>query len=223
MPTERKESFNPVGKHPQLFVLCGNRAETLRKFLKFNPKSSSSDRQPKVSILARFLLRRARLKSEALIAPPQLLADPKASASARHRSESESCFAAAKQAISGGQLELGLDLLNQTEVLAVPLLQIPLTRVNALRQARLWLEALRRYLKLLNTHPNSTDTHLALGFIHLLQDHWLDGWREREWRWGTDGETTRWYGSARLIRQPRPTDWLSMLQSVQESLETLAA
>ena len=151
------------------------------------------------------------------------MADPKASASARHRSEAESCFAAAKQAISGGQLELGLDLLNQTEVLAVPLLQIPLTRVNALRQARLWLEALRRYLKLLNTHPNSTDTHLALGFIHLLQDHWLGGWRKREWRWGTDGETTRWYGSARLIRQPRPTDWLSMLQSVQESLETLAA
>ena len=44
-----------------------------------------------------------------------------------------------------------------------------------------------------------------------------------DWRGVTDGETTQWYGSARLFRQPRPNDWLSVLQSVQESLETLAA
>ncbi len=44
-----------------------------------------------------------------------------------------------------------------------------------------------------------------------------------DWRRGTDGETTCWYGSARLIRQPQPNDWLSVLQSVQKSLETLAA
>ena len=108
------------------------------------------------------------MKSEAPIAPPQPLAVPKASASACHRSEAESCFAAAKQAISGGQLELGLDLLNQTESLAGPPPQILLTRVNALRKARCWPEALRRSHELLNTHPNSTDAHLALGFIHLL-------------------------------------------------------
>ncbi len=164
-----------------------------------------------------------RLKSEAPIATAQPLAVPKASASACPRSEAESCFAGAKQAILRGHLELCLDLLNQTEALAGPLLQVLLTRVNALRQARLSPEALHRSRQLLNTHPNSTDTHLALGFIHLLQDHWRDGWREREWRWGTDGETTRWYGSARLIRQPQPNDWLSVLQSVQESLEPLAA
>ena len=71
--------------------------------------------------------------------------------------------------------------------MAGPLPQVLLTRVNALRQARLWPEALRRSRELLNTHPNSTDTHLALGFIQLLQDHWLDGWREREWRWQHPG------------------------------------
>ena len=163
------------------------------------------------------------MKSEAPIAPPQPLALPKASPSACQRSEAESCFAEAKQAILTGHFELGLDLLNQTEALVGPLPQLLLTRVNALRQARLWPEALRRSRELLNTHPNSTDTHLALGFTHLLQGQWLDGWRERDWRWGTDGETTRWYGSARLFRQPRPNDWLSALQSVQESLETVVA
>ena len=62
-----------------------------------------------------------------------------------------------------------------------------MTRVTTLRQARLWLEALRRSCELLNTHLSSTDTQLALGFIQLLQDHWLDGWREREWRWQHPG------------------------------------
>ena len=222
MPTEGKESFSSVGKHPQLSILCGNCGETLRKF-KNNLKSSSSDRQTKVPNLARILLRRARLKSEAPIAPPPPLALPKASPSALHGSEAESCFDEAKQAILHGPLELKLDLLNQTEALAGPLPQLLLTRVNALRQARQWPEALRRSRQLLNTHPNGTDAHLDLGFIHLLQGQWLDGWRERDWRWGTDGETTRWYGSARLFRQPQPNDWLSVLQSVQESLEPMAA
>jgi len=115
------------------------------------------------------------------------LAVPKASPSSCQRFEAEACFAEAKQALLCGHLELGLDLLNQTEALASPLPQILLTRVNALRQARLWPEALRRSRELLSTHPNSTDAHLALGFIHLLQGQWLDGWREREWRWQHPG------------------------------------
>ena len=127
------------------------------------------------------------MKSEAPIVPPPPLAAPKASPSSCQRSEAESRFAQAKQAVLRGQLELGLDLLNQTEALAGPLPQILLTRVNALRQARLWPEALRRSHELLNTHPNSTDAHLDLGFIHLLQGQWLDGWREREWRWQHPG------------------------------------
>ena len=108
------------------------------------------------------------MKSEALIDPLDPSAVPKASPSACHRSEAESCFAEGKQAILPEHLELGLDLLNQTEALAGPLLQVLLTRVNALHQARLWPEALCRSRELLNTHPISTDAHLAFGFIHLL-------------------------------------------------------
>ena len=119
------------------------------------------------------------MKSEALIDPLDPSAVPKASPSACHRSEAESCFAEAKQAILRGHLELGLDLLNQTEALADPLLQVLLTRVNALQQARLWPEALCRSRELLNTHPISTDAHLAFGFIHLLQGQW----RKSVWRW----------------------------------------
>jgi hypothetical protein len=44
-----------------------------------------------------------------------------------------------------------------------------------------------------------------------------------DWRWGTEGETTRWYRSARLIRQPRPNDWRSALEQVQRGLESAAA
>ena len=163
------------------------------------------------------------MKSEAPIAFPPPLAVLEASPPECHRSEAESCFAEAKQAISRGHIELGLELLNQTEALAGPLPQILLTRVNALRQARLWPETLHRSHELLNTHPNITDTHPTLGFIHLMQDYWPGGWRERDWRWETDRETTRWYGSARLFRQPHPNDWLSVLQSVQQALETMAA
>jgi hypothetical protein len=64
--------------------------------------------------------------------------------------------------------------LDETEALAGPLPQVLLTRVNALRQARLWPEALRRSRELLSTHPNSTDAHLALGFIQLLQGQWRE-------------------------------------------------
>ena len=157
MPTEGKESFNPVRKHSQLPFLCGNRAETLRKF-KTYLKLPSLDRQAKAPNLARFLARGARLKSEACIAPTQPLALPKANPSTSQGSEAESCFAEAKQALLRGHLDLGLDLLNQTEALAVPLLQILLTRVKAIRQTRLWPEARRRSRELLNTPTPTAPT-----------------------------------------------------------------
>jgi len=115
---------------------------------------------------------------------------PLASAATRLHSEAETCFAGAKQAISQGHFESALRLLDQTEALAGPLPRLLLTRVNTLRQARHWSEALLRARELLATHPNSTEAHLALGFIHLLRGQWLDGWREREWRWQHPGFRT---------------------------------
>lgn len=103
------------------------------------------------------------------------------------RAEAEARYAEAKQALRLGDLTAGLHLLDQTEALAGPLPHLLLSRVNALRQARLWDEALHQCHGLLATHPNSTDAHLALGFIHLLQGRWLAGWREREWRWQHPG------------------------------------
>jgi hypothetical protein len=78
-----------------------------------------------------------------------------------------------------------------------------------------WLETLDLDITV-NTSVARLNSGLGISFWILLP-------YAPEWRWGTDGETTRWYGSARLFRQPRPNDWLSVLQSVQEPLETLAA
>ena len=133
------------------------------------------------------MLREGRLKSVPPIAPPEPSPAPLASTGVHPHSEAETCFAEAKQAISHGHFESGLSLLNQTEAVAGPLPRLLLTRVNTLRQARHWSEALLRARELLATHPNSTEAHLALGFIHLLQGLWLDGWREREWRWQQPG------------------------------------
>lgn len=112
---------------------------------------------------------------------------PLASTAALLHSEAETCFAEAKQAVSQGDFESALRLFDQTEALAGPLPRLLLTRVNTLRQARHWSEALLRARELSATHPNSTEAHLALGFIYLLQGLWLDGWREREWRWQQPG------------------------------------
>lgn len=64
----------------------------------------------------------------------------------------------------------------------------------------------------------SVDTsvaHLAgaLGhpFVLLLQ-------RCPDWRWGLDGETTPWYPSAHLLRQPQPGRWDAALASLRELL-----
>ena len=94
-------------------------------------------------------------------------------------------------------------------------LHAPEIELNDFSDTARWLET----LDLVVTVDTSV-AHLAGG---LGIPVWILVPYAPDWRWGTDGETTRWYGSARLIRQPQPNDWLSVLQSVQESLETLVA
>lgn len=39
-----------------------------------------------------------------------------------------------------------------------------------------------------------------------------------DFRWGLEGETTPWYPTMRLIRQPRPGDWSAVFAAVREKL-----
>ena len=39
-----------------------------------------------------------------------------------------------------------------------------------------------------------------------------------DWRWGTNSETTPWYPTMRLFRQPSPGDWESVLQKILQEL-----
>jgi hypothetical protein len=40
-----------------------------------------------------------------------------------------------------------------------------------------------------------------------------------EWRWLESGDTTPWYPTLRLFRQPASGDWTPVVQSVRQFLE----
>jgi tetratricopeptide (TPR) repeat protein len=42
-----------------------------------------------------------------------------------------------------------------------------------------------------------------------------------DWRWGIEGDSTPWYPSMRLFRQPKPGEWDSVLRCVANELQTL--
>jgi hypothetical protein len=154
--------------------------------------------------------------------PQPSAAMAEAATSPRRTAEVEHLFSAAKEAVSLGHFDQGLALLDQAESLAGPLPQLGLTRVNTLRQARRWPEAVTWCRALLGHHPNNTEAHLALGFIHLLQGQWLEGWREREWRWLLSDFRTLippqmpiWEGS----HQPRTRLWVRCEQGFGDFLQ----
>lgn len=42
-----------------------------------------------------------------------------------------------------------------------------------------------------------------------------------DWRWGASGQTSSWYPSLRLFRQPRPKDWSAVLDAIRQELLSL--
>jgi hypothetical protein len=65
---------------------------------------------------------------------------------------------------------------------------------------------------------DSSVVHLAgaMGLPTWIALSWIP-----EWRWGLEGQTTPWYDSARLFRQPRRGDWTSVVAAMAEALMQL--
>ena len=60
--------------------------------------------------------------------------------------------------------------------------------------------------------------HLAAS---LGRPTWLLLKHDADWRWGAQQDTTPWYPSMRLLRQPGPGDWMGLLAEVGRRLQAL--
>ena len=52
---------------------------------------------------------------------------------------------------------------------------------------------------------------------------WLALCRVPDWRWQLDAETTPWYPTMRLFRQPKPGDWEAVFQRIAQEVAALVA
>ncbi len=43
-----------------------------------------------------------------------------------------------------------------------------------------------------------------------------------EWRWGLEGQTTPWYQSARLFRQPHAGNWKAVVSDIRKELISIS-
>jgi tetratricopeptide (TPR) repeat protein len=67
----------------------------------------------------------------------------------------------------------------------------------------------------------TTDTAIAHLAGALGVPTWLLLCAAPEWRWGTSGETTPWYATVRIYRQPVAGDWPAVVERVRRDLERL--
>lgn len=66
----------------------------------------------------------------------------------------------------------------------------------------------------------SVDTSVAHLSATLGVPTWVLVTRSPDWRWGTTGDTTPWYPSVRIFRQPVSGDWSSVLAKVKGRLQS---
>ena len=69
----------------------------------------------------------------------------------------------------------------------------------------------------------TTDTAIAHLAGAMAKPVWIMVSSSPDWRWAGEGETTRWYPTARLFRQPVPGDWAAVLEKVLRELAALSA
>lgn len=60
----------------------------------------------------------------------------------------------------------------------------------------------------------TVDTAIAHLAASLGKEVWMLSRRDSCWRWGVTGETTPWYPTMRIFRQPRLMDWDSVIRAV---------
>lgn len=84
---------------------------------------------------------------------------------------------------ASGRLEEALGKVDSALGSAGDLPPLLLARVTLLRELGRCSEALEASTRLLTTHPNLAEAHVAEGFVRLLVGDWSRGWSCREWRW----------------------------------------